>query len=552
MIIKPSKLFLFAITGISLFVVVPAYPSLFVSLPITLDSIKPMYLAMNTEQAVEPSKIGTSLKVESNISDKANESNTSEINSTKPEMKEVIVATPTPKDINQTANDSNTTSKNLSDTLRKMDTKPKDTKESKETLLEHNITLKEAIRYAIKSNYRIKQAKEKWFQAGFSADEALGSILPQVSFTSTATRYVSDQNSTGPFDKSTYKLIDNSLTATMNLFDFGAQRLTYQKAKQTKFEFQKRFQGTIEEEGGKVIKAYFDVVFNRRMMEINQRNFDQLLKILDIVKIKKDLGAASTGDESAIQASVSNAKTALINTDSTLNNANDYYRFLMDDTPANEVNPFEVSFDTSVGESFEPFAIDIQASNTDLEILKAQIRSKQKEFASQKAMTLPKVDFSLTLDSKKRVNYDEPAPQGTYFGRSTKADITLSYNFYTGGRDESKKSRLYSEISALLFDLEYTSKDAKWNSQKLFNSVQTNSRTVETLSSEIDASRRMVNAYWEKFRLSSQDLAVLLQAQRQLNTAELEKLRSEKQRLLDFFELMTKRGKLLEYFGLLE
>jgi hypothetical protein len=40
-----------------------------------------------------------------------------------------------------------------------------------------------------------------------------------------------------------------------------------------------------------------------------------------------------------------------------------------------------------------------------------------------------------------------------------------------------------------------------------------------------------------------------LQAQRQVNTAELEKLRSEKTRIIDYFNLLTKQGKLLEYFG---
>jgi len=566
-ILKNSKLFLTAIVAVVVFAALPAYSSLFVGSGTT----KPIYLAMAAQdapRAVDSAKTGAN--------DGALGAVESNITASKIKAKEVAVRTPVPKETNETAaesksqtvtseaiahdsnmtvGESNATSKALSDSLRQViaddnKTQAKDAKAPKIAIVERNITLKDAIRYAIKSNYRVKQAKEKWFQAGFSADESFGTMLPQVTLTSTATRYVSEQNSTGPFDKMTYKQLDNSLVATLNVFDFGAQRLTYQKAKQTKIEFQKRFQGAIEEESNKVIKAYFDVVFNHRMMEINQRNFDQLLKILDIVKIKKDLGAASGGDESAIQASVSNAKTSLINTESTLNNAKDYYRFLMDDTQIEDVNPYEVTFDTSVGTDFEPLSSDIQTANTDFEILKAQIRAKQKELSAQKAMALPKIDFTFTLDSKKRLNYDDPYPQGTYFGRSIKGDLSLTYNFFTGGRDESKKSRLFSEITALMFDLEYTSKDVKWNSQKLFNSVQTNSRTIETLTSEIDATQKMVNAYWEKFRLSSQDLAVLLQAQRQLNTAELEKLRSEKQRLLDFFELMTKRGKLLEYFEL--
>ena len=106
-----------------------------------------------------------------------------------------------------------------------------------------------------------------------------------------------------------------------------------------------------------------------------------------------------------------------------------------------------------------------------------------------------------------------------------------------------------SEASALIYNLEYTKQDTRWNSQKLFNSVQTNSKTIDTLGTEIDASKKMAEAYWEKFRLSSQDLVTLLQAQRQVNNAELEKLRSEKSRVVDYFSLLAKQGKLVEYFG---
>jgi len=129
------------------------------------------------------------------------------------------------------------------------------------------------------------------------------------------------------------------------------------------------------------------------------------------------------------------------------------------------------------------------------------------------------------------------------------AEVTFSLNLYDGGKTEARAARIMSEASALVYNLEYTKQDTKWNSQKLFNSVQTNTKTIDTLTTEIDASNKMADAYWEKFRLSSQDLVTLLQAQRQVNNAELEKLRSEKSRVVDYFSLLAKQGKLIEHFG---
>lgn len=47
-------------------------------------------------------------------------------------------------------------------------------------------------------------------------------------------------------------------------------------------------------------------------------------------------------------------------------------------------------------------------------------------------------------------------------------ELTLSYNLYTGGKSEAKVARLMSEVSGLAFNLEYLTKETKWNSQKAF------------------------------------------------------------------------------------
>ena len=407
----------------------------------------------------------------------------------------------------------------------------------------NNVSLKEAVQVAIESNFRIKQAKEKIKQANSMVREALAGFLPQVTLSADGLR----QKYNG-FDIQDYSQAEYSATLSYNLYSSGKDLAQYNKNKLVRKEQEEKYKGTVQEEVNKVVDAYCSVVFGKLSVEVNKRNYNKLVEIYDIVKKKREMGAATKGDESSIAASVSNAKTALTNTESAYNNAKDYYEFLTD-KKIDQLYPNQNGFDIKV-ESFDTIFKDIKANNTDLNILRTQIQEKQKDIKINAAKDLPTVD--LTLFDARRYRKGFTTSGATSDGSNTdmSAQLTLTYNLYSGGRTEAQVARVMSEVTDSVYDLEYTTKSTKWDSQKLYNSVLTNTRTLDTLTSEIVASKQMTDAYWERFRLASQDLVTLLQAQRQVNTAELEKLKSEKTRIVDYFNLLTKQGKLLGYFGL--
>lgn len=409
---------------------------------------------------------------------------------------------------------------------------------------ENNVTLKTTVKEAIESNYRVKQAKERVQQANHFVREAYADFLPQVALGANTQRKQYEG-----FDNQNYSQSQYDMTLTYNLFSSGKDYATVQKNKILKTTQEKKLKGTLEEEIAKVVDAYFSVVYGKLSLEVNQKNYDKLVKIYEIVKTKRELGAATMGDESSISASVSNAKTAMTNTESAYNNAKDYYEFLTNKKVA-DFTPYETGFDIKL-DDINLVLDEVQSNNTDLGIIKTQISSKQKEIFINKATDWPTIDLSFTDIRRNRYDYNNHNAAIAVDGYNSDLllQLTFNYNLYTGGKTEARTARLMSEATESTYNLEYTSKELKWNSQKLYNSVQTNTKTLETLSSEIAASEKMADAYWERFRLSSQDLVTLLQAQRQVNTAELEKLRSEKTRILDYFNLLAKQGKLSEYFG---
>ncbi len=430
---------------------------------------------------------------------------------------------------------------NKTDISNTIDNNATDSNNSKiDTKLVNFVTLQDAVKTSIESNFRVKQAKERIKQADQMVREAQGDFLPQVTLSADAMR-----RKNNGFDVQDYSQGEYGAVLSYNLFSSGKHLAQYNKNKIVKKEQEEKYKGTVQEEINKLIDAYCSVVYGKLAVEVNKRNYDKLIEVYEIVKKKRELGAATNGDESSISASVSNAKTAMTNTESAYNNAKDYYEFLID-KKMDQLTPYEQGFDIKV-DNFEKIFDEIKTNNTDLNIIRAHIDEKRKDLLINKASDLPSLDLTLSDTRRYRKDFGSKPLDG---GNSDLlGQITLTYNLYTGGKTQAKTARIMSETTDNIYDLEYTTKQTKWDSQKLYNSVITNTKTLTTLSSEISESQKMTDAYWERFRLASQDLVILLQAQRQVNTAELEKLKSEKTRIIDYFNLLTKQGKLLEYFG---
>ncbi len=89
-----------------------------------------------------------------------------------------------------------------------------------------------------------------------------------------------------------------------------------------------------------------------------------------------------------------------------------------------------------------------------------------------------------------------------------------------------------------------------WNLEKLYSSLLSLQESIESIKNELESSNTMVESYWEGFRYGEQELYTLLQAQKQLSSAELDLIESEQNNLIDYFKVLQVSGELLEYFSI--
>ncbi|MGB5793409.1 TolC family protein [Poseidonibacter sp.] len=385
----------------------------------------------------------------------------------------------------------------------------------------------------------LKSAREKVIQSELKLKNALAGYYPTLNFEYTLSR----TRSLPGTDEKRFKFYNNKnyeFVMRQNLYSGGATYYEIYSVQKTRDVTQNQYIIVLNEEIKKAIKAYFGVVFANRSVMVNERNIKKLNKIMEIATIKYDSGALSLGDITSIKASAANAKTKLLKVKSKFLEALRYYEYIAG-TKFIKTLPYEKDFDIDITD-FEDLYSRALVQNKNLINYYRSIESQKYKLKASHSAFKPKVDFELS--------YDNVLDKEDFEDRETNVtgQVRLSYNLYNGGRDKNKLLKINSEIRDLNYRVNEEIKKLKWNLSKLYTSVLSVKEALKSNVVEIQASRKMVKAYWEAFELGEQDLQVLLTGQRQLNTAELDLVKYEETYINSFFNILELSGDLSSFF----
>jgi outer membrane protein TolC/septal ring-binding cell division protein DamX len=409
------------------------------------------------------------------------------------------------------------------------------------TLEDKKVDLIDVVLQTISESHKVMAAREKMIQAQRNIDIASANYYPSL-----AAMYTFGKTTLIPRERgySTKKYGDQafSLRMTQNIYAGGETINTINQQKADYLITIIDFEKVLETESIKAINAYIDVVFTREALEANKKNIEELETILEIVQIKYDAGALSIGELSNIEASVSNAKSQLSKTTSRYTNALEYFKFIVGES-FKEMYPYEKVTQVTLTD-FDTLLDSSLINNTNLLSLNYNILSSKHNLKKLKAPFRPKVDFETGIE-KVTDKEDFIHVEDSYY-----AKVVLSYNLYNGGRDESEYLKAYSVLKEKEYDKQSEIRNIKWNLEKLYTSLTSLQSNISNVESEVIASRSMVGSYWESFKHGEQDLYVLLQAQRQLNTAELDFIQTQQDSMKDYFSILKLLGDLLGYFGI--
>ncbi|MFP4485357.1 MAG: TolC family protein [Campylobacterales bacterium] len=399
------------------------------------------------------------------------------------------------------------------------------------------ISLKEAIELSNKSDFVLKQSSEKVIQMGHREDEARSAYYPQINADAGYKNKMEHPDNGGP---NYYEEHNYGTEIRQTVFDGGIRSNSVDRFQRLKYSEKNKHSTKVMEQSQSVAEAYLGVVFDSQAVNINISNLKELDKILENVQIKVKSGAASNAEESSIVASYSDANKTLVTSKSKLIDSANYFEYITN-LDALDNTPYQTKFPLKL-KSFEDELEEVLANNPSLKSLQETIKSKQKELQAARGSYYPKVDLVTDYTESKSFGGGEGHKVDSSVG------VELTYKIFDGFARESKISRIQSELSEAIYKAEQERKKIKWDLEQLYNSIVTLDETLQNSETELASREEMVQAYWDRFRLSTQDLEILLIAQKELSNIKLDRLRYLKNRTLDYFKLLSYKNKLIDYF----
>lgn len=407
------------------------------------------------------------------------------------------------------------------------------------------VSLMDVVLETVSNSDLLKASREQVIQSEIKLKDSVAGYYPALNFEAENGRTQASNVDNGTKDTKFFRYYNDrnyKFILSQNIYSGGETSNTI-KSLEKKLNVEKnQYQIVLQEQITKAIKAYFDVVFSYRTVLASENNMENLNKILEIVTIKYDNGAATIGDLTAIKANVSNAQTQLTKVKSKLTESIRYYEYIVGENYI-ETLPYEKNFNINVSTFDLLYERGIKRNSMilnyyeSLDAEKFNLKSKKSSFA-------PKLDFEVSLDNvMDKEDYEEREQEFNALFR-------LTFNLYNGGKDENKILSAFSVIRELNFKLDEEKKKLKWNISKLFTSIQSTNESLKSNISEVISLRKMVDAYWEEFNLGQQDLQSLLQGHKQLNSAEIELIKYENSNITDFFTLLGYTGDLLAFFDM--
>ena len=412
------------------------------------------------------------------------------------------------------------------------------------------LSLYQAILYSIEYNPKIAASKQRVYQASQKVEEAYAGHLPTVDMSGNAgyeartlTPDDSSDTVTAPVtSRFHYKKTELYLNIKENIWAGGAIENAVDEQGQKLSAAMYDHRNNLERVSIEIIQTYFDVVYGKIALKVNEKNMEDFKKVLEIMQIKEENGAATKGDLNFIQANVDNAQTELIRTQTFLSNALSFYTYLL-----GEEHSLQLPFESEVPISFSDLNTSLykaKTNNAKIQRQKAFVQATKYGFNAQKGAYHPKLD--LLLNGESRNEFDEG------IGQRDKGSVLLSfsYNLYNGGKDEAKSLRLFSLMSEYKYTLADEQRKVAFETKVLHQSVNALAQSLKLTESEVISARKVVNSYWIAFKEGTQDLQALQLALRSLNRAELDYVNFQKNLYIDNFKLLQNTGELLQYLDL--
>ena len=295
-------------------------------------------------------------------------------------------------------------------------------------LFSHAFNIDDTIKGTVNNNFKIQIGLEKLLESKELIQKASGELLPDIKSTISGTYTTSEsKTSTDTTQDDTFK-DTYKLSITQSLYDAGYNQLEIERSKILFNNEVLNFKIIVQNLILDAITGYLTVLNYEKSLEATKKNFDFVSKVLEITKIKYNLGSATLYDLQYAESIFALVQSDLYAAEQNLFIGKKSFKRIAGIEPINldEV----VQINTTI--TFNSIIKNFNKHNLTLELFSNDIKNKKILLLKEKKTKKPNLDLSGTAEYSDTDRIDN----GT---KSTKGiiSLTLTIPIFKQGIDDS-------------------------------------------------------------------------------------------------------------------
>ena len=403
----------------------------------------------------------------------------------------------------------------------------------------YSLNIDEAIKSTIENNAKVKLALEKLEESKELIIYSSRENLPSITSTVTGT-YTSADTDTATTSSTPETFTDSyKLVISKNIYDAGVNKLEIERSKILYNNELVNFESTIENLILDAIEGYLTVINYEKSLEATKKNYDAVLKAIEEIQTKFDLGSATLYELQESEASFAIAKTNLFAAEQNLLISKKTFNRIVGLNAINLDDYIEINFDMDV----EDLTKNAFNNNLNLLLLENEILNKEILILKEKKSKKANIDISGTAlySDGSRLERGTNTTSGSI-------GLTITVPLYNKGQDDSDIRKYQSQKLQAEIQLQDQKDDLSILISNTYKNFKINESQMKANLSIIESIETSLTSLKEEYTIGTKTITDLVEEEEKLLNANVNYLNSKKEYLLNYFNLKSLEGSLVNIF----
>ena len=401
-------------------------------------------------------------------------------------------------------------------------------------------TIDDTVKSTITNNLKVKIAFEKLNESKEAIEVAIGKKLPTITGTISGTYNNNETTSTAGITTTPETFTDKyKISITQNIFDSGEKNFEINKSKLIYENDIINFYKTVQDLSLTAIEGYLTVINYQKSLEASKKNYDSVLRFLEEIRLKYELGSSSITDLKNAESAFAIAETNLFTSEQNYEVSLKTFKSIVGKEAINLEDYVEIKKNLS----FNNVLSNVYENNFNVLIAKNNIKIKKIDLSVEKSSNRPSLDITASTEYSDTSRIDDGS-------ENTNATIglTLTIPIFNQNIDKSDIRKINSQI--LRTEIEYEDLKDRLNidTSNYFKNYMISQSNLKTSLLTIDYATTLLESTQEEYNLGTKSITDLIDAETNLLNKKVEYFNANQEFLINYFNLLALDGSLIKLF----